>query len=87
MLFLTFYELALCDNLHFTKIYSLNDTYKFKYSEIKKGGRASEFEESLEWLERVELVLRCFNLKAIEKPLESNIDGPLSKCFCLISDY
>lgn len=45
------------------------DTQKFKYSEIKKGGRAAEFEEPFEWLEKVGLVLRCFNLKAIEKPL------------------
>lgn len=33
-----------------------------------------EFEEPFEWLEKVGLVLRCFNLKAIEKPLEANID-------------
>ena len=30
-----------------------SDTLKFKYSEIKKGGRASEFEEPLEWLEKL----------------------------------
>lgn len=57
------------------------DTQKFKYSEIKKGGRAIEFEEPFEWLEKVGLVLRCFNLKAIEKPLEANIDKTYFKAF------
>jgi len=57
------------------------DTHKFKYSEIKKGGRASEFEEPFEWLEKVGLVLRCFNLNAIEKPLEANVDKNYFKAF------
>ena len=57
------------------------DTQKFKYSEIKKGGRAAEFEEPFDWLEKVGLVLRCFNLKAIEKPLEANIDKTYFKAF------
>lgn len=50
------------------------DTHKFKYSEIKSGGRAKEFEEPFIWLENAGLVLRCFNLRAIEKPLELNTD-------------
>lgn len=28
------------------------DTLKFKYSDVKKGGRASKFEEPFEWLEK-----------------------------------
>lgn len=60
------------------------DTHKFKYSEIKSGGRSSEFAEPFEWLEKAGLVLRCFNLKAIEKPLEANIDKTFFKAF--ISD-
>ncbi len=60
------------------------ETLKFKYSEVKQGGRASEFEEPFEWLEKAGLVLRCFNLKAIEKPLESNCDKTYFKAF--ISD-
>lgn len=58
-----------------------SDTLKFKYSEIKKGGRASEFEEPLEWLEKAGLILRCFNLNSIEKPLESNIERTSFKMF------
>ena len=50
------------------------DTHKFKYSEIKSGGRSKEFEEPFIWLENAGLVLRCFNLRAIEKPLELNTD-------------
>ena len=50
----------------------VSDTHKFKYSEIKKGGRGLEFEEPFEWLANAGLILRCFNLKAIEQPLEAN---------------
>ena len=60
------------------------DTHKFKYSEVKKGGRASEFEEAFEWLFNAGLVIRCYNLKAIERPLEMNADKSYFKVF--ISD-
>ena len=57
------------------------DTHKFKYSEVKSGGRSSEFEEPFLWLEKAGLVLRCFNLTAIEKPLEANSDKTYFKAF------
>lgn len=57
------------------------DTHKFKYSEIKKGGRASEFEEPFEWLEKTGLIIKCFNLRAIEKPLEANANRSYFKVF------
>lgn len=60
------------------------DSLKFKFSEVKKGGRAAEFIEPFEWLEKAGLALRCFNLKAIEKPLEGNSDHTYFKAF--ISD-
>lgn len=60
------------------------DVHKFKYSEIKNGGRSKEFEEPFEWLEKAGLVMRCFNLRAIEKPLEANTDKTYFKAF--ISD-
>lgn len=60
------------------------DNLKFKYSLIKKGGRASEFEEPFDWLTKAGLVIRCFNTKAIERPLELNIDRTYFKAF--ISD-
>ncbi|MDY6391324.1 MAG: DUF4143 domain-containing protein [Bacilli bacterium] len=57
------------------------DTHKFKYSEIKNGGRSSEFEEPFLWLEKSGLVYRCFNVKAIESPLEANADKSYFKAF------
>ena len=57
------------------------DTHKFKYSDIKKGSRSSEFEEQFEWLEKAGLVLKCFNLNAIEMPLEANADKSYFKAF------
>ena len=60
------------------------DVNKFKYSEIKKGGRATEFKEAFEWLEKAGLVLRCFNVKALERPLELNVEESYFKAF--ISD-
>ena len=62
----------------------VTNTYKFKFSEVKKGGRSSEFEEAFEWLKNAGLILRCFNLKAIEQPLEANLDRDFYKVF--ISD-
>ncbi len=60
------------------------DTLKFKYSAIKKGARSSEFEEPFIWLDKAGLVMQCFNTRAIEKPLEANIDKTYFKAF--ISD-
>ncbi len=58
-----------------------SDTSKFKYSEVKKGGRAAEFEDAFEWLEKAGLLIRCFNLKAIEKPLSMNATRNHFKAF------
>ena len=57
------------------------DINKFKYSDIKKGGRASEFKEGFEWLEKAGLVLRCFNVSALETPLSLNEDEGSFKAF------
>ena len=51
-----------------------NGVDKFKFSEVKQGGRASEFEQAFDWLERAGLVLRCFNVNALETPLLANVD-------------
>ncbi len=67
-----------------SQLASESDTLKFKYSAIKKGARSSEFEEPFVWLDKAGLVLRCFNTKAIEKPLEANVDKTYFKAF--ISD-
>ena len=61
-----------------------NDINKFKYSLIKKGGRATEFEEGFDWLEKAGLVMRCFNVNALETPLSINVNETYFKAF--ISD-
>ena len=58
-----------------------NDINKFKFSEIKKGGRSAEFKEGFEWLEKAGLVMRCFNVKALETPLSLNADETSFKAF------
>ena len=57
------------------------DTNKFKYSEVKKGGRFKEFETIFEWLEKAGLIIRCFNVSAIETPLQANADRSYFKAF------
>lgn len=57
------------------------DVRKFKYSEVKRGGRSTEFKEGFEWLEKAGLVLRCFNVNALESPLELNADASYFKAF------
>lgn len=61
-----------------------SESHKFKYSMIKQGGRSKEYEDAFEWLEKAGLVLRCFNVKAIESPLSANEDKTYFKAF--ISD-
>lgn len=60
------------------------DIFKFKYSEIISGGRSAQFEGPFEWLEKAGLVLRCYNVNAIESPLEANVQKSHFKAF--ISD-
>ncbi len=61
-----------------------SESFKFKISDVKSGARYSEFKEPFIWLEKAGLILRCFNLKAIEKPLEANKSDSSFKVF--ISD-
>lgn len=58
-----------------------NLNLKFKYSDIKQGGRAKEFELALDWLEKAGLILRCYGVKAIERPLMANVDKDTFKVF------
>lgn len=50
---------------------------RFQYKLIKKGGRASEFENAIEWLCLSGIVSQVYKLKQIKKPLENyrNIDA------------
>ena len=53
---------------------------KFQYSAIRKGGRASQYTGSIQWLEDAGLVKRCYNTQITELPLEGN---SMKECFKL----
>ena len=57
------------------------DVSKYKFSDVKKGGRAAAFKEGFDWLEQAGLILRCFNVKAMERPLSMNADESYFKAF------
>ncbi|WP_304522599.1 ATP-binding protein [Bacteroides acidifaciens] len=45
---------------------------KFQYSVVKKGGRASQYSGSLQWLEDAGIAKRCYNTTITELPLSGN---------------
>ncbi len=45
---------------------------KFQYSAVQKGGRASKFQGSLQWIEDAGIIVRCYNLEIPELPLDGN---------------
>jgi len=51
---------------------------KFQYSVVKKGGRASQYMGSIQWLEDAGIVRRCYNTQITELPLEGN---SVKECF------
>ena len=51
---------------------------KFQYSIVRKGGRASQYLGSIQWLEDAGIVRRCYNTQITELPLEGN---SIQDCF------
>lgn len=47
---------------------------RFQYKLVKKGGRASEFENAIEWLVLSGIVTRVYRVEQIKKPLENYRD-------------
>ena len=45
---------------------------KFHYSMVRKGGKASQFAGSLQWIEDAGIICRCHNLSIPELPLDGN---------------
>lgn len=45
---------------------------KFQYAKIRKGSTASDYLGSIQWVEDVGIVSRCYNLSIPELPLEGN---------------
>lgn len=56
---------------------------KFIYSAIKKGGRAKEFEDAIQWLIDAGLVYKVLRVSKIEKPLKFYEDFDAFKLFIL----
>ena len=54
---------------------------KFQYSVVKKGGTASKFRGSLQWIEDAGIVSRCYNLDLPELPLDGNAINEIFKVY------
>jgi len=56
---------------------------KFKYNEVVKGGRASRFESSIEWLKKTGLIHLAYNIKVPKLPLNGYADHSKFKIYLL----
>lgn len=54
---------------------------KFKYSAVKKGGSASKFQGSIQWIEDAGIISRCYNLDLPELPLDGNAVDDIFKIY------
>lgn len=54
---------------------------KFQYLVVKKGGTASRFAGSLQWIEDAGIISRCYNLATPELPLAGNAVDDIFKVY------
>lgn len=54
---------------------------KFQYSVVRKGGSASKFKGSLQWIEDAGIISRCYNLEIPELPLDGNAIDDMFKVY------
>lgn len=54
---------------------------KFQYSVVQKGGTASKFMGSLQWIEDAGIISRCYNLDLPELPLDGNAIREIFKVY------
>lgn len=54
---------------------------KFQYSIVKKGGTASKFQGSIQWIEDAGIITRCYNLDLPELPLDGNAIDDVFKVY------
>lgn len=54
---------------------------KFQYSVVKKGGTASKFQGSIQWIEEAGIIARCYNLDLPELPLDGNAIDDIFKVY------
>ena len=57
------------------------DYKKFQYSYVEKNGTARKFAGSLEWLYEAGIVNFCYNLRAVQLPLEGNAMNDVFKVY------
>ena len=57
------------------------DSLKFKFSEMHKDARQSQYIDAIAWLAKAGLILSVYNTKAIESPLEVNKNDASFKLF------
>ncbi|MDW7761891.1 MAG: DUF4143 domain-containing protein [Acidobacteriota bacterium] len=56
---------------------------KFKYSDVRKGGRAGQFESAIEWLRNAGLILQSINITRPRLPLAGQADSQRFKAYLL----
>ena len=54
---------------------------KFQYATIRKGGRASQYSGSLQWIEDAGIIVRCYNLTCPQLPLDGNAEEDVFKVY------
>lgn len=54
---------------------------KFQYSVVRKGGKASQYQGSLQWIEDAGIICRCYNLFIPNLPLDGNVDENVFKVY------
>ena len=54
---------------------------KFQYATIRKGARASQYLDSLQWIEDAGIIVRCYNLAQTQLPLDGNAEEDVFKVY------
>ncbi len=54
---------------------------KFQYSLVKKKGTSAQYAGSLQWIEDAGIITRCYNLTALELPLDGNAEESQFKVY------
>lgn len=54
---------------------------KFQYSVVRKGGKASQYQGCLQWIEDAGIICRCYNLFIPNLPLDGNADENVFKAY------
>ena len=58
-----------------------NISNKFQYSKIEKGGKARDYDTSIDWLQASNMIIPCKCVKLPEIPLEGFVDSDIFKLY------